>query len=209
MNNITARTSILTALTAFTLITVAFSQRPTGDRVERFRTMSTQAEEKGLAEEFKGITTDGTVAQACSQYGPPASPPSRSARRPTRSSPRSHPSSAPRLFAVDDPEWRKWMNQHFYMRQGVSFKEMTEASVKRAFGLLRASLSAQGAQAHARHHAAEPHARRVEQQQLRANTASGSTTSPSWARRRRPSHGAGSSTAITRSSTTSCSAIRS
>jgi hypothetical protein len=31
------------------------------------------------------------------------------------------------MFAVDDPEWRKWMNQHFYVRQGVSFKEMTDA----------------------------------------------------------------------------------
>jgi len=30
-------------------------------------------------------------------------------------------------FSVDDPEWRKWMNQHFYVRQGVSFAEMTEA----------------------------------------------------------------------------------
>ena len=30
------------------------------------------------------------------------------------------------MFPVDDPEWRKWMNQHFYVRQGVSFQEMNE-----------------------------------------------------------------------------------
>ena len=30
-------------------------------------------------------------------------------------------------FPVDDVEWRKWMNQSFYVRQGVSFKEMNEA----------------------------------------------------------------------------------
>jgi hypothetical protein len=45
---------------------------------------------------------------------------------------------------VDDPEWRKWMNQHFYVRQGVSFMEMTERQREAAFGLLRASLSAKG-----------------------------------------------------------------
>ena len=36
------------------------------------------------------------------------------------------------------------MNQHFYVRQGVSFKEMSEAQREAAFGLLRASLSAKG-----------------------------------------------------------------
>jgi len=45
---------------------------------------------------------------------------------------------------VDDPEWRKWMNQHFYVRQGVSFQEMTEAQRKAGLGLLRAALSAKG-----------------------------------------------------------------
>ena len=48
------------------------------------------------------------------------------------------------MFAVDDPEWRKWMNQHFYVRQGVSFKEMTDAQRTAAFGLLEAALSPRG-----------------------------------------------------------------
>ncbi|MYB19041.1 MAG: DUF3500 domain-containing protein [Holophagales bacterium] len=47
-------------------------------------------------------------------------------------------------FAVDDDEWRKWMNQHFYVRQGVGFDEMDEAQREAAFGLMRASLSADG-----------------------------------------------------------------
>lgn len=47
-------------------------------------------------------------------------------------------------FPVDDIEWRKWMNVHRYNRQGVSFKEMSEAQRTAAFGLLRASLSAKG-----------------------------------------------------------------
>jgi hypothetical protein len=29
------------------------------------------------------------------------------------------------VYPVDDPEWRKWMNQSFYVRQGVSFRDMT------------------------------------------------------------------------------------
>ena len=47
-------------------------------------------------------------------------------------------------FGIDDPEWRKWMNQDFYVRQGVSFKDMTAAQREAAFGLLRAGLSAKG-----------------------------------------------------------------
>jgi hypothetical protein len=48
------------------------------------------------------------------------------------------------LFGVDDPEWRKWMNQHFYQRQGVSFLEMSESQREAGFALLRAGLSAKG-----------------------------------------------------------------
>ena len=48
------------------------------------------------------------------------------------------------MYPVDDIEWRKWMNQHFYARQGVCFAEMTDAQRQAAFGLMRASLSAEG-----------------------------------------------------------------
>jgi hypothetical protein len=47
-------------------------------------------------------------------------------------------------FPVDDPEWRKWMNQHFYLRQGVSFAELTDPQREAALALLRASLSVAG-----------------------------------------------------------------
>ena len=67
------------------------------------------------------------------------------------------------MFAVDDPEWRKWMNQHFYVRQGVSFLEMTGSQRDAAFGLLRASLSARGFEADPRHHAAQRNPRRTDQ----------------------------------------------
>jgi hypothetical protein len=48
------------------------------------------------------------------------------------------------MYPVDDVEWRKWMNQHFYARQGVCFAEMNDAQREAAFGLIRASLSAKG-----------------------------------------------------------------
>ena len=47
-------------------------------------------------------------------------------------------------FPVDDLEWRKWDNRHFYKRQGVGFDEMNQEQRKLAFGLLRSSLSAKG-----------------------------------------------------------------
>jgi len=47
-------------------------------------------------------------------------------------------------FPVDDLEWRKWDNRHSKPRQGVGFKEMNEEQRKLAFGLLQASLSAEG-----------------------------------------------------------------
>jgi hypothetical protein len=47
-------------------------------------------------------------------------------------------------YPVDDIEWRQWNNVHRYARQGVSFKEMTEAQRDRAFDLMRAGLSAKG-----------------------------------------------------------------
>jgi len=47
-------------------------------------------------------------------------------------------------FPVDDAEWRKWMNQDLYIRQGVSFREMSPKQRDSAVGLLRAGLSAKG-----------------------------------------------------------------
>jgi hypothetical protein len=47
-------------------------------------------------------------------------------------------------FPVDDLEWRKWDNRHFYKRQGVGFDEMDAKQRELAFGLMRASLSAKG-----------------------------------------------------------------
>ena len=56
-----ARTRLFLLALFGLLISVLFSQAPPGDRLARFRQMSRDAEAKGLAEPFKGITTNGTV----------------------------------------------------------------------------------------------------------------------------------------------------
>ena len=125
---------------------LAVAQSPdTATRTERFQKMSADAEARGLAEPFKGITTNGTpmpglfalrstgVSTASVRLAAEKWLASLTADQRTRAS-----------FGVDDPEWRKWMNQHFYVRQGVSFEAMTETQRDAAFGLLRASLSARG-----------------------------------------------------------------
>src|SRR5262245_704257 len=122
------------------------SQQPSpGDRVERFRAMSRDAEAKGLAEPFKGVTRDGTVEPglfAIRSTGVSTEPVRKAADAFLAAL--SAEQRAKTKFAVDDPEWRKWMNQHFYVRQGVSFKEMSDGQREAAFGLMRASLSAKG-----------------------------------------------------------------
>src|SRR5690606_37268337 len=47
-------------------------------------------------------------------------------------------------FPVDDEEWRLWNNVHRYARQGVSFREMSDAQRDAAFAMMRAGLSARG-----------------------------------------------------------------
>jgi hypothetical protein len=114
-------------------------------RRARFLQMSRAAEMKGLAEPFKGITTDG---QAMTGLFPIRSTGvSTGGVRKAADGFLAALASDQRdktIFALDDPEWRKWMNQDYYVRQGVSFLAMTPAQRDAAFGLLRASLSAKG-----------------------------------------------------------------
>ena len=109
---------------------IAYAQNaPQPTRAERFLKMSTDAETRGLAEPFKGITTAGTPIPglfAIRSTGVSTDPVTAGRRGVSGRAHRAR-SARRRSFAVDDPEWRKWMNQHFYVRQGVSFKEMTEA----------------------------------------------------------------------------------
>ena len=126
------------------LVAVAY-QATGGNVAERFRNMSRQAEERGLAEPFKGLTADGTVEPnlfAIRSTGVSTEPVRKAAD--SWLAVLSAEQRARTTFKVDDSEWRKWMNQHFYVRQGVSFLEMSEQQREAAFALLKASLSANG-----------------------------------------------------------------
>ncbi len=120
-------------------------QQPAGDRLERVQRMSRDAETRGLAEPFKGVTTDGNLIPnlfSVKSTGVSTEPVRKAAGVFLASL--TSEQRARTTFKEDDAEWRKWMNQHFYVRQGVGFKEMTEPQREAAFGMLQASLSAKG-----------------------------------------------------------------
>lgn len=118
---------------------------PADSRAEQFKRRSQEAEKAGLAEPFRGITTQGTpeanlftirstgvsteaVRAAAAAYLASLAP---EGKKNT-------------LFPVDDVEWRKWMNQDFYTRQGVAFRNLGDKQRAAAHALLRAALSAKG-----------------------------------------------------------------
>src|SRR5687768_677612 len=119
-------------------ITDVGGQGPAADpkqRAEEWKVRSRNFEQTGLAEPFKGITTDGAVVPHLS--------PVRSARvatapvvaaaqslLPASSEPRRTKTTS----AADDTEWGEWMNQPFYVRQAVGFAEMAEKQREAAFG---------------------------------------------------------------------------
>jgi len=141
---VTRRALFSTLIPGALLAPYAFPQNAP-DTAERFRQMSADYERRGLAEPFKGITANGAVEPGL--FGLHSTGVSTAAVRTAAERFLASLTQEQRdrtMFAVDDPEWRKWMNQHFYVRQGVSFLEMTGPQRSAAFGLLEASLSARG-----------------------------------------------------------------
>jgi hypothetical protein len=146
------RVALVTGLLAL-LATAALVRQPAASPQERetqqdtFRRMSTQAEATGLAEPFKGVTANGRVEPnlfSIRATGVSTAPVRRTADAFLAAlTPEQRAKTA---FGADDVEWRKWMNQDFYVRQGVSFLEMTDAQRNAAFALMGASLSAKGLQ---------------------------------------------------------------
>lgn len=136
-------------LLASALPALAFSGSLRGqnapDMAERFRKMSADYESKGLAEPFKGITTNGVIEQGLFEiHATGVSTASVRDAAERYLSLLTGEQRARTMYAIDDPEWRKWMNQHFYVRQGVSFLEMDARQREAAFGLLQAALSPRG-----------------------------------------------------------------
>lgn len=107
--------------------------------------LSLEAETPGLAQRFTGITTNGAVEPGLFEIR--STGVGTQAVRDAATAFLATLTAAQRgetVFAIDDDEWRKWMNQSFYVRQGVSFLEMTDAQRTAAFRVLEAALSARG-----------------------------------------------------------------
>jgi len=114
---------------------------------ERAQRRSLESVARGLAEPFRGVTTDGTVRPGLYKIASTgvSTEPVRAAATAFLAALNSD-QRAKTVYSVDDDEWRKWMNQHFYVRQGVGFIDMNEPQRDAAFGLMRAALSAEGLQ---------------------------------------------------------------
>lgn len=112
---------------------------------ERFKERSRQRETAGLAEPYRGIQIGGEITKGLFEIRSTgvSTEPVRLAAIAFLESLTSE-QRARTEYTVDDPEWRKWMNQHFYVRQGVGFDEMTDRQREAAIGLMSASLSARG-----------------------------------------------------------------
>lgn len=129
------------------LLGIAWMHGQAQPQSERFRQMSLDAEKRGLAEPFRGITTDGKVRTglySIRSTGVSTAPVRKAAEAFLGAL--TAEQRAKTSFPVDDLEWRKWMNQDFYVRQGMGFLDMTEAQKEAAFGLMRSALSAKGLQ---------------------------------------------------------------
>ena len=144
---ILAAAYVLAVLAAVFLPVVGSGQQPETheQRAARFRQRSIDAEREGLAESFKGISTPAGIESGLFEIrstGVSTEPVLRAAQ--SFLAALSATQRQATMYSVDDIEWRKWMNQDFYVRQGVSFLEMTDQQREVAIGLFRASLSAKG-----------------------------------------------------------------
>jgi hypothetical protein len=111
----------------------------------RWEAISKTLEAEGLAEPFVGVTTDGQVEEGLFAIAPTgvSTEPVREAAL-TYLATLDDEERRETLYSVDDDEWRKWMNVHFYIRQGLRFRDMNEAQAEAGYGLMRASLSDRG-----------------------------------------------------------------
>jgi hypothetical protein len=148
VNGPTRRDFISALISAAAFAPLALGQTATqgpSEIAERFRKMSEDYEKEGLASPFKGITTNGEIIPGLFEIKPSGAPTESVRNAAGKFIATLTPFQLARtMYPVDDVEWRKWMNQHFYARQGICFAEMTDVQREAAFGLLGASLSPKG-----------------------------------------------------------------
>jgi hypothetical protein len=135
----------LVALAGALTLSVAAQPPDPAEFRRRLEGATATFEGRGLAEPFRGITTDGAIEPklySIRSTGVSTEPVVAAARAFLAAL--SDEQRSRSTFDVDDAEWRKWANMHMYVRQGVSFEELDEVPRAAARGLLGAALSAKG-----------------------------------------------------------------
>ncbi|MBL6763669.1 MAG: DUF3500 domain-containing protein [Verrucomicrobiae bacterium] len=134
-----ARTSFVLIAVSL-LCTSSISAQP-GPRGGRWL----EIEKQGLAQPFKGVTSDGKVVPGLFEIratGVSTAPIAEAAGAFLASLTQAQQGKA--TFPVESDEWRKWGNVHSYARDGISFEDLNEKQREAAYALFRASLSAKG-----------------------------------------------------------------
>lgn len=132
----------LMLMAAGLVVSSAVSQRR-GRGFDRFAAM----ERRGLAQPFSGISVNGEVERglfAIEATGVSTRPVVDAASAFLAALTDAQREQV--LFPVDDEEWRKWANQHSYVRQGISFEDLDERQREAGFALMKSGLSARGFQ---------------------------------------------------------------
>jgi hypothetical protein len=115
-----------------------------GDELQQMRQAFTDRNDATLAEPYRGVTSGAPEGGLfpIRATGVSTEPVRRAAQAFLAAL--TPAQRARTTYRIDDIEWRKWANQDIYIRQGVSFLDMSEAQRERAFDLIRAGLSARG-----------------------------------------------------------------
>ncbi|MES2624254.1 MAG: DUF3500 domain-containing protein [Pseudomonadota bacterium] len=145
MKTFTGIFNLAVMVSAFVSVDTFAQGRDPATFPEQSRIISLQMEERGLAEDFKGVTTNGEVIEGLfpiTSTGVDTAPVRDAANEFLQTLTADQRSAT--LFPVDDIEWRKWANQSIYKRQGISFKDMSDDQKRAAQKMLDASLSAKG-----------------------------------------------------------------
>lgn len=110
-----------------------------------YQRVSELFEQEGLAEPFKGVTTNGDIIPGLYSIGPTGFSTESIRQAAIAFLDSLTPNQRHKaLFNVDDVKWRKWMNVHFYIRDGLGFEEMNTSQRKAVFRMMTTSLSAKG-----------------------------------------------------------------
>ncbi len=127
------------------LVLLILGRSAGGDDDGSHRPSTPQSAQDPLSEPFLGITTDGTVRPdlfPVRATGVSTGPVREAATAFLEGLPDHQRDEA--TFPVNALQWRQWSNTSSYLRQGLSFDDMSEAHRELAFDMLRKGLSARG-----------------------------------------------------------------